>query len=290
MNDLVRNRVEQLTGGTGQVTTPEVSRDGSRVGWSSTAPNETVDDPDGGTDVFVADFDEAPAADRVTFLAPANGLQLPLTAPTPLTFRWTPLALPGVTQYALEFTGPNLAFSNANGTQADPVNGFGGAGGVFVVTPPRLDVLVPLGLPPGNRQVRVIGLNGAFLPVGVFSDAITVILGVVAIPPDARPTVTAPAADTAVARGGLIAFAWTVVPGVAQYLFEFTGPNRLFANPNGTAPDLGALGSLVIAASGFTATVPPTLQPGSYLVRVIALSAGGTPVGTFSDALRVQVN
>jgi hypothetical protein len=289
MSDLVQQRFDQLTSGTGLATVPEVSRDGSRIGFSSTASNETNDDSDSGTDVFIVDLDDtAPPADRVTLLAPANGIQLPLAVPTPLTFRWTDLALPGVTQYGLEFTGANRAFSNPNGTAADSVNGFGGAGGAFLTSTPRLDVQVPVGVPPGNYQVRVIGLGPAFQPVGVFSDVITVILGVVPIPPDARPTITAPAAGASLVRGTFATFVWTVTPGVAQYFFEFTGPNRTFANPNGTAPDPGALGGGVVLGTGFVAVIPP-VQPGAYQVRVIALTPAGQPVGTFSDAVTVNV-
>jgi Tol biopolymer transport system component len=289
MNDLVQGLFTQLTTGTGSATRPQVTTDGSRVGFSSTAADETDDDPDGGTDVFVVDLGATVAADRVTILAPANGIQLPLTQPTPLTFRWTALALPGVTQYGLEFTGPNLAFANPNGNGADPVNGFGGAGGAFVTGSTRRDVVVPTGLPPGNRQVRVIGLNAAFQTVGVFSDAITVILGVVAIPLDARPTITGPASGATVVRGTTATFTWSVIPGVAQYLFEFTSPGATFSNPNGVAPDPTALGSVVALGTSLIALVPPTLAPGPYQIRIIALNAAGQPVGTFSDAVTVNV-
>jgi Tol biopolymer transport system component len=288
-SDLVRNRVQQMTSGSGQVTNAEVSRDGSRIGFSSTATTETSDDPDAEADVFVVEFEPGPPADRVSIVAPASGLRLPLTAPTPLTIRWTALDLPGVSQYGIEHTGVNRTFQNPNDTAPDPVNGFGGAGGAFLSDTTRLDVLVPVGLPPGNYQVRVIGLTPAFQTMGRFSDAVTLILGVVPIPADARPTITAPASGTAAPRGGTVVLAWTTVPGVAQYLFEFTGPDRAFANPNGTAPDPGALGSFAVGATGFTAAVPAALAPGAYQVRVIALGPGGAPVGTFSDAVTLAV-
>jgi hypothetical protein len=35
---------------------------------------------------------------------------------------------------------------------------------------------VPSGTPPGSRQIRVIGLSAVGQPVGVFSDAVTVII------------------------------------------------------------------------------------------------------------------
>jgi Tol biopolymer transport system component len=292
MSDLVRSRLEQLTSGSGTVSRPEVSRDGSRVGFSSDAPDETDDDPDGGTDVFVVDLEgEPPPADRVIVLAPANGIQFPLASPTPVTFRWTALALPGLAQYGLEFTGVNRAFSNPNGTGPDAVNGFGGAGGALLSagTGTTLDVVIPPGLPAGNYQVRLIGLNAGLQPVGVFSDAITLILGIVPIPPDARPTITTPAPNSPLALGGPVRIAWSIVPGVAQYLLEVSGPGRPFANPNGTNPDPGALGSFVIPGTVVSATVPATLLPGTYQVRVISLNAARQPVGIFSDAVTVVI-
>jgi hypothetical protein len=72
---------------------------------------------------------------------------------------------------------------------------------------------------------------------------------------------------------------WSVVPGVARYLLEVSGPGRPFANPNGASTDPGALGSFVIPGTVVSATVPPDLTPGSYQVRVISLDGAGQPVG-----------
>ena len=77
--------------------------------------------------------------------------------------------------------------------------------------------------------------------------------------------------------------------GRAQYLFEFTGPGRVFANPNGPAPDPGALGSVVFPGTSLSALVPGSLVPGTYQVRVITLGPTGQPVGTFSDAVTLEV-
>jgi Tol biopolymer transport system component len=289
MSNAVQNAVQQLTNGSGTVSTPQVSRDGTRIGFSSTATNETDDDPDGGTDVFLVDLAGNAPADRVIVFAPGNGIQLPLLAPTPLTFRWSPLALPGRTLYGLEFSGANLAFSNPNGTGPDPVNGFGGAGGAFVTADERFDVLVPTELPPGNYQVRVIGLTSSFQTVGVFSDAITVILGVVPIPPDARPTMTALPPGAVLVRGTAATFSWSVIPGVALYLIEATAAGQAFSNPNGTAPDPTAFASGIVAGTSVTVVIPPGIPPGPYQVRVLSLDATGQPVGTASDALTVTV-
>ncbi len=76
-------------------------------------------------------------------------------------------------QYGFEHTGPNRQFANPNGIGPDPVNGFGGAGGGFVVPGTSFSVTLPASTPPGTYQVRVIGLFAAGQPVGVFSDAVT---------------------------------------------------------------------------------------------------------------------
>jgi hypothetical protein len=125
--------------------------------------------------------------------------------------------------------------------------------------------------------------------VGRFSDAITLVLGVVPIPPDAQPTITTPAPNSPLALGGPVQIVWSVVPGVAQYRLEVSGPGRPFANPNGTNPDPGALGSFVIPGTVVSATVPATLPPGTYQMRVISLNGTGQPVGTFSDAVTVVI-
>jgi hypothetical protein len=91
-----------------------------------------------------------------------------------------------------------------------------------------------------------------------------------------------------------VTFEWTAVPGAALYGFEFTGANLTFTNPNGTAPDGvngfgGAGGGFVVAGTGFPATVPTTLTPGSYQIRIIGLGPNGEIIGTFSDAVTVVV-
>jgi len=91
------------------------------------------------------------------------------------------------------------------------------------------------------------------------------------------------------ARGTAATFVWSVVPGVAQYLFEFTGAGGQFANPNGTAPDPGSGGGFPVQGTNLTVTIPPGIAAGSYQVRVIGLGAGGQLVGTFSDAVTVVV-
>lgn len=76
-------------------------------------------------------------------------------------------------------------------------------------------------------------------------------------------------------------------------IHEHTGPGRQFADPNGTGPDpvntFGGAGGFVLSGTSFTTTLPPSIPPGTYQIRVIALSPTGQPVGAFSDAVTVIV-
>jgi streptogramin lyase/Tol biopolymer transport system component len=252
---------------------PAVSGDGSVTGFQSTAPN-LVPGTTPGINVFTVQ-----AGGRARLTAPVVGSQFILDAGPTVTFSWTPL--PGVSLYGFEFTGPNRQFSNPNGAGPDPVNGFGGAGGGLVL--PGTSFVVPLGpgLPVGAYQVRVLGLTAG----ATFSDALTIVLGA-----GNRPVMLSPADHATLTVGSAVTFGWTPVGGAALYGFEFTGPNRQFANPNGTGPDPvngfgGAGGAFVIPATGFTLTVPPGLAPGSYQARAIGISAAGSVVGVFSDAV-----
>lgn len=110
------------------------------------------------------------------------------------------------------------------------------------------------------------------------------------LPPGARPTITAPIGGGPLVRGTQALVTWTVVPGIAQYLVEFTGPGGQFANPNGSAPDPAkALGSLVVPGTALAVVAPVTIPQGSYQVRVISLDGAGQPVASFSDAVTVVV-
>jgi subtilisin-like proprotein convertase family protein len=106
---------------------------------------------------------------RVRMTAPADGT--PLRLGTVVTFAWT--ALPGVTRFGFEFTGTGQQFLNQNGTGPDAVNGFGGAGGGFLVEGSTLTVVIDPAIPPGTYQVRVIGISRDGRPIGTFSDALT---------------------------------------------------------------------------------------------------------------------
>ena len=84
-------------------------------------------------------------------------------------------------------------------------------------------------------------------------------------------------------------FGWNPVAGAVQYGFEYTGPDRQFANPNGTSSDPingfgGAGGGTVVRGTLLSLTVASSTPPGNYQFRVIGLTAAGRTVGLFSNA------
>lgn len=107
-------------------------------------------------------------------VGPPDGSRVSLEQPMPMTFTWT--AVPGAVQYGFEYTGPGRQFSNANGTEPDGVNGFGGAGGGLLVHDTSLAVVLAAPFPGGTYQVRVIGVSATGQLVGAFSDAVTVVV------------------------------------------------------------------------------------------------------------------
>jgi hypothetical protein len=109
-----------------------------------------------------------------------------------------------------------------------------------------------------------------------------------------RPALLEPGEATAVAVGNVVTFVWTGLAGAASYGFEFTGPNRQFANANGSVPDAingfgGAGGGFLVSGTTLTLRLPATVPPGAYQVRVIGVSSEGL-VGTFSDAVTIVVS
>lgn len=105
----------------------------------------------------------------------------------------------------------------------------------------------------------------------------------------ARPTITAPPNGAVVPRGAGLTLQWTPLVGVSAYLFEAIGPNRAFSNPNGTSVDPGSLSLFVVSGTGFTATVPLDIAPGTYQARVIGLLSDGRLGGSFSDAVTLVI-
>jgi hypothetical protein len=113
--------------------------------------------------------------------------------------------------------------------------------------------------------------------------------------PSDRPVIVVPSDDDpSLAAGTVASFTWTSVAAAAQYGFEFTGPNLVFANPAGAAPDPvngfgGSGGGIPVAATSLAVAVPPGTPGGVYQVRVTGLSSTFQLVGRFSDALSVLV-
>jgi List-Bact-rpt repeat protein/WD40 repeat protein len=258
---------------------PTLNDDGSVTAFDSAAQNLT------NGETTTQNVLTVQASGRARFTAPAQGTQLNLDAPTVVTINWTVVG--GAAQYGVEFTGVNRQFANPNAAGPDPVNGFGGAGGAFAVPGTSVTGALDPSIPPGVYQVRVLGLSASLQPIGTFSDALTLVLGF-----SQRPAFISPASGTVLAAGTALTLAWTPVPGAVQYGLEFTGANRQFANPNGTANDPvngfgGAGGGSLATGTGFTVTLPAGIPPGSYQVRVIGLTATLALVGVFSDAVTV---
>lgn len=111
-------------------------------------------------------------ADRTQITAPPSGSELQRGAP--VSFAWTPLA--GAAGYGVEFTGPDRRFANPNGIAPDSLNGYGGAGGGFLVPGPGFTADLPAAMTPGTYQVRVIGITAAGQLLGSFSDAVTLVV------------------------------------------------------------------------------------------------------------------
>jgi hypothetical protein len=114
-----------------------------------------------------------------------------------------------------------------------------------------------------------------------------------------RPAFVAPSGPAQLQRGQTVAFAWTAAAGAASYAVVVSRPNATFDRPNAacSAQQL-ALCELERALSFFVVpgtttgvlTLPATLAPGRYEVRVIGLNATATDtVGVFSDAIPVTV-
>lgn len=199
--------------------------------------------------------------------SPANGTHIPLVAPTPVGFAWPPMA--GASRYLFEFTLPNRVFVNPNSVTLDALN----SGGSLQLITAGFSVVLDPSFPHGTYQVRVRAVAFTGAPIGVFSNAVTLILG---IPPTAQPSITGPFAGSVLHRGVLTAFSWSAVPGAAQYRFDYTGPG-------------GLIGSFAVPGPGFTAVIPTDIPLGMYEVRITALSGTGTPGGLVSQPVSVFV-
>jgi hypothetical protein len=114
-------------------------------------------------------------------------------------------------------------------------------------------------------------------------------------PPTQGPLqITTPADNTQISIGRALTVQWTPLAGVVTYFLEFTGPNLVFANPNGTVPDGvngfgGAGGGILVNDTSLVAVVPPGTPPAAYQIRVAGLTPDNQIVGGFSSAVTVNV-
>jgi hypothetical protein len=184
-----------------------------------------------------------------------------------------------------------------------PITGGSSIPGVLEIS--NLRVTIPQGFPLGPLTATV--RNGALLtpplpasfpgppvtPVTRPSEE-TLVIGHVC--PEARPCITEPASGATVARGAPLRIGWTPVPLAFQYGIEHTGVGRTFSNPQGTTVDAtngfgGAGGGFIVGTAGQAVNVVPAASApaGSYQLRVIGLDRDIQPLGTFSDAVTIQL-
>jgi hypothetical protein len=114
--------------------------------------------------------------------------------------------------------------------------------------------------------------------------------------PPGQPAIVSPVDGTRLELSlpTTLTVSWTAVPGAASYGLEFAGTDLQFANRNGTTADTtngfgGAGGALVAAGTSLTVPLDPAVPPGAYQARVIALTPQFAPLGTFSDAITVNL-
>jgi len=143
------------------------------LGWSGGGcrGTESCTVTGNGTITVTATF-ELEGMERPALLEPGDTATV--ASGSVVTFAWT--AVSGASQYGFEFTGTNRQFANPNGATPDGANGFGGAGGGFLVAATTLTLTLPTDIPAGTYQVRVIGVSGQGL-LGTFSDAVTIVVG-----------------------------------------------------------------------------------------------------------------
>jgi Tol biopolymer transport system component len=103
-----------------------------------------------------------------TMSAPPSNTRVPRGQA--VTLGWT--VLPGAVQYLLEVSLPGRSFSNPNGTGTDPAN----AAASVALAANNVTAAIPLEVPPGAYEIRVIGLSETFAVVGRFSNALTLII------------------------------------------------------------------------------------------------------------------
>lgn len=84
-----------------------------------------------------------------------------------------------------------------------------------------------------------------------------------------------------------------VPQGAVGYAIEISKPNASFRNPNGSAPDpVNSLGNEVYWQTRSTYNLHPGVQLpgwGTYEIRIIGLDRARTPVGKFSNSIKLHL-
>jgi hypothetical protein len=278
--------------GTGDSRRPTLSDDGQTVAFESTAPNLVPECPSGVSQVFVRSPGGMRCPSRSEDGAPGDGPSTqPALSGTGTVLVWVSLAQnltrgvtgpPGVSQILRSRLAQNAVvelMTQANGTAGNGAS-----------QRPSLDRL---------GELTVFQTAATNLVSGDTNGRDDVLL--VAIPfagPAVldRVIITSPASGSAfpLTASTPVTIAWTALAGATRYAIEFTGPDRVFANPNGTAPDPvnglgGAGGAAVVDVTTITPVLEPGLPAGLYQLRVAALTADFQLVGRLSDAVTVAL-
>jgi Tol biopolymer transport system component len=278
--------------GNGASRQPAVSRDGQTVAFSSTATNVVAECGNGAAQVLVATGGGMQCASRDETGAPGDGGSVePAVSGDGQIVVWVSLAR----NLTRGLTGPPdvsqlLRRSLVQNAVVELLSQAGGAAGNGASRRPALDF---------SGAVTVFQTAASNLASGDTNGQSDILL--VAIPiaapgtPD-RVTITAPANGTALPLTGPtpLTITWTARAGATQYGLEFTGPDRVFANPNGTGPDAingfgGAGGAVVVEGTRVDVLLDSGVPPGLYQVRVVGLTAAFAVVGRFSDAVTVAL-
>jgi Tol biopolymer transport system component len=275
--------------GNGESRLPAVSDDGGTVAFESTATNLVSECATGVSQVLVTGPGGMSCASRNEDGAQGDA---PSTAPAisgaGTVVVWVSLAR----NLTRGLTGPadvsqilrrNLQAQNA---VVELMSQAGGTAGNGASQRPSID---------RSGQLTVFQTAASNLASGDTNGQDDVLLVAVAFAPPAAPTrvtITSPTNGSAFPLTGptLLTVTWTEQDGADSYGLEFTGADRVFANPNGTTPDgingfLGAGGAVLVQGTTFSATLDATFPAGLYQLRVVGLTQDLQLIGRFSDAV-----
>jgi T5SS/PEP-CTERM-associated repeat protein len=279
--------------GTGSSAKPALAANGQTVAFQSSAPNLVPECASGVSQVFVAGPAGLQCASRNESGAAGDAPSTdPALSGDGLVLVWASLAQ----NLTRGLTGPaglpqilrtNLGLQNA---VVELLSQAGGTGGNGASAKPSLDFA---------GQVTVFQTSATNLAAGDTNARDDVLLVLVAFAPPGTPDrvrITSPANGSAfpLTAPTLLTLTWTPRDGAAQYALEFTGADRVFANPNGTGPDGvngfgGAGGVVVVAEPRLEVTLGPGFPAGLYQVRVVPLTADFQLLGRFSDAVTLAL-